>query len=119
MEYTKEFIEDAIKNADAFIAGEFASAFTNPTEVDVLLVAVAGYIKEKYIVLLNDANYNRVDLFVSQHRVLHRFDLKICNEIKPDNFLIQIDEKFIYGNFACCLAAICQNNFLCHKNKYL
>lgn len=100
---TKEFIEEAIKKADNVSVGEFACKLTNPNEADVLKVAVIDNIKEKYVVLLNEKTFNRVDLFIAQQGLLHRFELKICNEINPDNFLIVLgNDKFIYGNFTVC-----------------
>ena len=115
MEYTKELIEEVIEGvieeviskADAFIAGDFAAQINNPSEFDVIYIALknSGIMDCKLFI-------NKVDLlnFLKGSFFVLNNDIKIiiCERdfIKKGNFLIIAEEKYIYGNFLTCKIAL-------------
>ncbi len=105
-----EIIEKTINAADSFIAGDFVAQINNPSEFDVIYIALknSGIMDCKQFILF----INKIDLLkflkgsfpISESApkiVIHERDF-----IKKGDFLIVSEEKNIYGNFAACKAAL-------------
>jgi len=110
MEYTKEFIEEAIRKAEGFVCGNYACSLDNPTEQNIIWIACFHKTKfsDSHVVFMNSIDYYMSDVSSKEY---DNIQIERCEHISQGQFLILTtsdngNNKSIYGSFMVCKAAL-------------